>query len=100
MVEREGFSPGTKVEAWDDKNISDISNPSSSDETLKDDQKEHKILEACKRRDVEELQLLAGSPGGFMNDEVRQEACELRSGPYLHLVSSFSILSSAPVKAS
>ena len=39
-----------------------------------------KILDACRRRDIEELQSLAESPGGFMTDGLRQQACELRFG--------------------
>lgn len=39
--------------------------------------KEHGILDACRRRDIEELQALAMSPGGFLTDELRQQACEL-----------------------
>lgn len=38
-----------------------------------------KILDACRRRDIEELQSLAESPGGFVTDVVRQQACESKS---------------------
>lgn len=37
--------------------------------------KEDTIRDACRRRDIEELQSLAESPGGFVTDELRQEAC-------------------------
>lgn len=40
--------------------------------------KRSKILEACRRRDIEELQSLAESPGGFLTDGLRQQACELK----------------------
>lgn len=42
--------------------------------------KEDEILEACRRRDIQELQSLADSSGGFVTDELRQQACE---SPYL-----------------
>lgn len=38
--------------------------------------KEARILAACEQWDVEALQELAQSPGGFLTDELRQEACE------------------------
>lgn len=37
--------------------------------------KEDEILDACRRRDIEELQSLAELPGGFVTDELRQQAC-------------------------
>ncbi|ROW05668.1 hypothetical protein VMCG_05271 [Cytospora schulzeri] len=36
--------------------------------------KRDKILDACRRRDIEELQSLAESPGGFLTDGLRQQA--------------------------
>ena len=39
--------------------------------------KEQEIIDACRRRDIEALQALADSPGGFISDELRQQACEL-----------------------
>jgi hypothetical protein len=39
--------------------------------------KAHKITEACRRRDIEGLQALAESPGGFIRNELRQQACKL-----------------------
>lgn len=38
--------------------------------------KAQEIVEACRRRDIEGLQALAESPGGFIKDELRQQACE------------------------
>lgn len=38
--------------------------------------KAQEITEACRRRDIEGLQALAESPGGFIRDELRQQACE------------------------
>lgn len=40
------------------------------------DPKEDEILEACCRRDIAALQSLALSTGGFITDELRQQACE------------------------
>lgn len=34
------------------------------------------IIDACRRRDIEGLQALAEFPGGFIRDELRQQACE------------------------
>lgn len=39
--------------------------------------KAREIIDACRRRDIESLQALAESPGGFITDELRQQACEL-----------------------
>ena len=39
--------------------------------------KVQEIIDACRRRDIEGLQALAESPGGFIRDELRQQACEL-----------------------
>lgn len=39
--------------------------------------KAQEIIDACRRRDIEGLQALAESPGGFIRDELRQQACEL-----------------------
>lgn len=39
--------------------------------------KEARIVDACERWDVQKLQALAESPGGFLTDEVRQDACKL-----------------------
>lgn len=44
--------------------------------------KESQILDACQRRDIQALQALAESPGGFVTDEIRQRACEfVQLGP-------------------
>lgn len=39
--------------------------------------KEARIVDACERWDIQELQALAQSPGGFLTDELRQDACQL-----------------------
>lgn len=39
--------------------------------------KQDEILDACRRRDIAELQRLADAPGGFLSDELRQQACEI-----------------------
>ena len=40
-------------------------------------EKEVAILKACQWRDIEALKGHAESPGGFMTDAIRQEACRL-----------------------
>lgn len=40
------------------------------------DPKEDEILDACRQRDIAALQSLALSTGGFMTDELRQQACK------------------------
>lgn len=39
-------------------------------------EKERAILEACRWRNLGDLRALAESPGGFLTDEIRQQACE------------------------
>lgn len=72
--------------ALDEKRASEVSQPSQapSDSSSQENQsqarardpKEDVILDACRRRDIDELQTLAESRGGFLTDELRQEACE------------------------
>lgn len=50
--------------------------PLSDDEKMK----AKRILEACRDCDYSELNKLAGSPGGFIEDELRRAACEWPSG--------------------
>lgn len=66
----------------------DVDEIGSQDETFKTEpeakprirsQKEDEVLDACERRDVKQLQALAQSRGGFVTDELRQQACEFRS---------------------
>jgi transposase len=40
------------------------------------DKKKEEILEACRRRDLSALRALAESPGGFLTDSIRQQACK------------------------
>lgn len=47
--------------------------------TSERDPKEDVIVDACRRRDIAALQSLAMSTGGFVNDELRQQACELQA---------------------
>lgn len=42
--------------------------------------KAREIVDACRRRDIEGLQALAESPGGFIRDELRHQACEFLPG--------------------
>lgn len=44
--------------------------------------KQDKILHACRWRNIEELQVLAESPGGFLTDELRQQACQSQHQPF------------------
>lgn len=59
----------------DDRNPDDI-DPSVEDKRRIDPVKEARVRDACQRRDVEELQALAQSSGGFLTDELRQQACK------------------------
>lgn len=38
--------------------------------------KEHAILDACRWKNLDALRSLAESPGGFLTDRVRQQACK------------------------
>lgn len=42
--------------------------------------KAQEIIEACRRREIEALQALAESPGGFIRDELRQQAWPILLG--------------------
>ncbi len=42
------------------------------------------ILEACRTGDLDSLRALAESPGGFLADSIRQQACKCRSRLALH----------------
>lgn len=35
-----------------------------------------RILDACRRKDIEDLQAIAVSNGGFLSDTIRSQACE------------------------
>lgn len=50
--------------------------------------KAREIIDACRRRDIEGLQALAESPGGFVTDNLRQQACELVCGDFSTQTSS------------
>lgn len=41
--------------------------------------KERAILEACRWRNLDALRALAESPGGFLTDKIRQQACKFPS---------------------
>lgn len=58
--------------------------PSLDEKTIKlngttdaTDKKKDAILEACRQRDLGALRALAESPGGFLTDDIRQQACKL-----------------------
>lgn len=55
--------------------------------------KEVQIFDACHRRDIEELQALAQSSGGFLTDELRQQACKynINFNVFLKMVHSLII---------
>ncbi|SPQ23720.1 80f825f7-5134-45c8-bb37-e3a80021d49e [Thermothielavioides terrestris] len=44
------------------------------------DEKKKAILEACRRRDLDALRTLAESPGGFLSDNIRQQAWPILLG--------------------
>lgn len=53
------------------------SHPEDTDSNAQlEESKAQEIVEACRRRDIEGLQALAESPGGFIRDDLRQQACE------------------------
>lgn len=62
-------------EAWDGPQPSQPSLDEGEPQPRRDP-KEDVILDACRRRDIAELQFLAESPGGFLTDQLREEACE------------------------
>lgn len=67
----------------DEKSGHDVSRRPPSQPELTDsaaqleEVKAQQIIDACRRRDLEGLQALAESPGGFIRDDLRQQACEL-----------------------
>ena len=46
----------------------------SEDTTVSD--RERAIIDACKWRNLEQLRIIAESPGGFLTDNLRQLACK------------------------
>lgn len=84
MAEEDNSSDGDKTRVAEDRGVL-ASTPSSSVDGVPDAEpkprirspKEDEVLDACTRRDIEHLQALALSPGGFVTDELRQQACEL-----------------------
>lgn len=63
--------------------MSDTDSSSESDDSFHEKvvdpfhvEKEEAILKACKQRDLTKLRALAESHGGFLNDEIRQQACK------------------------
>ena len=51
-------------------------------ESLDEDNEKKKaiILEACRKGDLDALRALAESPGGFLADSIRQQACKCSLG--------------------
>ena len=50
----------------------------------RDKEKERAILKACRWKNLSELRCLAESPGGFLTDSLRQQACKsVLSGSYI-----------------
>ena len=78
---------GATVDATEKSNVLDQSIPPLSaawrPEPLSPDElrKVHKILQACKDRDLEALRMHATSPGGLVEDEVRRLACMSYENP-------------------
>lgn len=65
--------------------IDDVSEPSLDEKTAQashgdaghpDDMKKEAILDACRRGDLGALRAFAESPGGFLDDSIRQRACK------------------------
>lgn len=82
MAEVEGPPPGDAGGIMDEKlnglDAVEIRNNTDAKAGLNEKSpKEEAIWDACRRRDIKELQSLAESPGGFVTDELRQEACTL-----------------------
>lgn len=69
---------GREMEEWVgpgvDEKAASLENAASAT-----DKKEEAILEACRKRDLCALRQLAESPGGFLSDAIRQQACECPS---------------------
>ncbi|KAK3398661.1 rab-GTPase-TBC domain-containing protein [Sordaria brevicollis] len=59
-------------------------------------EKEEAILKACKRRDLTKLRELAESQGGFLNDEIRQQAWPILLGLPSKLIDDDSSWESLP----
>lgn len=74
-----GPEPETNTADFDEKPIKmedpiDEKPPDPKDEAA--EQKKKEILNACKTRDFAALRTLAASPGGFLTDTIRQQACK------------------------
>ena len=52
------------------------------------DKKRAAILEACSQRDLDSLRALAESPGGFLADDIREQACKLLAYVPKHISTS------------
>jgi hypothetical protein len=65
-------------EKGDDGNLSFHEQPSQSD-SIEKRSKRRQIQQACEQKDVERLAQLANSPGGLLDDGLRQTACETPS---------------------
>lgn len=80
-AEDEHLAYGSDVVA-DEKSNDDPSRPPRSQpgaaesNAQLEELKAQEIVDACRRRDIEGLQALAESPGGFIRDGLRQQACE------------------------
>ena len=65
------------------------------------DDKKQAILHACRTRDLARLRSLAESPGGFLSDDLRQQACMCLpsfditspSSPLSPVISAISVIS-------
>lgn len=73
MVNEKGGDHGPDLS----RDATSASNASSeaSDESI-DHDKELLILDACRWRNLDQLRALAESPGGFLTDDLRREACK------------------------
>lgn len=80
-AEDEHLAYGSDVIAEEKSNGDPSRSPPSQPEVTEsnaqlEELKAREIIDACRRRDIEGLQALAESPGGFIRDELRQQACE------------------------
>lgn len=84
-AEDEHLAYGSDVIAEEKSNGDPSRSPPSQPEVTEsnaqlEELKAREIIDACRRRDIEGLQALAESPGGFIRDELRQQAWPILLG--------------------
>jgi hypothetical protein len=74
------MEPNGRVPEENEK-IGDLSRTASpSPQEKARDEKATKVLDACKKKDVEVLRIFATSEGGLVSDDVRRQACSCHRG--------------------